>query len=113
MLWKRVLQGYVWECRGNGAIDPQKFGDEMWDLKTTGIFLIFLLGPRSGFIQMIPCDVTACRGDFKRTVLGSQRIGNSSVLINFQRVDRLGSPLEYERLLNLSLKFYPQCELVS
>ncbi|GBM61943.1 hypothetical protein AVEN_272807-1 [Araneus ventricosus] len=49
-----------------------KFGDEMWNLKSTGIFLISLLGPRSGFIQMIPCDVTACRGHYKRTVLRSQ-----------------------------------------
>ncbi|GBN79452.1 hypothetical protein AVEN_124740-1 [Araneus ventricosus] len=49
-----------------------KFGDEMWDLKTTGIFLISPLGARSGFIQMISCDVTAYRGDYIRTVLGSQ-----------------------------------------
>ncbi|GBM00061.1 hypothetical protein AVEN_214128-1 [Araneus ventricosus] len=46
---KRVLQGYVWECWGNGAIDPDldnhfgDFGDEMWDLKSAEIFLISLL----------------------------------------------------------------------
>ncbi|GBO03485.1 hypothetical protein AVEN_67647-1 [Araneus ventricosus] len=50
------------------------FGDEMWYLKNAGIFSISLLGPISGFIQMIPCDVTACRGDYKRTVLRSQRL---------------------------------------
>ncbi|GBN57639.1 hypothetical protein AVEN_9241-1 [Araneus ventricosus] len=46
---KRVLQGYVWEFRRNGAIDPDlgdHFGDKMWDLKITGIFLISLLGGR-------------------------------------------------------------------
>ncbi|GBM19562.1 hypothetical protein AVEN_365-1 [Araneus ventricosus] len=53
MVGKRVLQGYVWECRENRAIDPDlgdklvdqfgDFGDEMWDLKSTGIFLISLL----------------------------------------------------------------------
>ncbi|GBL97202.1 hypothetical protein AVEN_144634-1 [Araneus ventricosus] len=53
---------------------------------------------------MIPCDVTACRGDYKSTVLGSQ---SSSV------VDRLGSPLDCERLWNLSLEFCPLCELVN
>ncbi|GBM29509.1 hypothetical protein AVEN_212239-1 [Araneus ventricosus] len=46
------------------------FGDEMWDLKSTGIFLKSLLKPRSGFLQMIPCDVTPCRGDYKITVFG-------------------------------------------
>ncbi|GBN09509.1 hypothetical protein AVEN_6976-1 [Araneus ventricosus] len=51
-----------------------KFGDEMWYLKNAGIFSISLLGPISGFIQMIPCDVTACRGEYKRTVLRSQRL---------------------------------------
>ncbi|GBM05864.1 hypothetical protein AVEN_135241-1 [Araneus ventricosus] len=39
-----------------------KLGDEMWDLKGAGIFLISLLGPRSRFFPIIPCDVTACRG---------------------------------------------------
>ncbi|GBN03987.1 hypothetical protein AVEN_137143-1 [Araneus ventricosus] len=29
--------------------------------------------PRSGFIHMIPCDVTACHGDYKRTVRESQK----------------------------------------
>ncbi|GBN43122.1 hypothetical protein AVEN_147328-1 [Araneus ventricosus] len=51
-------------------------GEEMWDLKNAGIFSIPLLVPRSGFVQMIACDVTACLGDYKRTVLGSQ---NNSV----------------------------------
>ncbi|GBM96571.1 hypothetical protein AVEN_103130-1 [Araneus ventricosus] len=50
-----------------GRMEPSttKLGDEMWDLKNTGIFLISLLGPRSGFIQMIPYGVTACLGDYK------------------------------------------------
>ncbi|GBO28811.1 hypothetical protein AVEN_227437-1 [Araneus ventricosus] len=48
------------------------FGDEMWHLKSTGIFLISSMGPRSGFIQMIPCDITAFRGDYKKTLFGSQ-----------------------------------------
>ncbi|GBN22147.1 hypothetical protein AVEN_61088-1 [Araneus ventricosus] len=69
MVVKIVLQGYVWECRENEAIDStsnlgvkfghhfgdmstiletilavwHKFGDEMWDLKSTGNFLISLL----------------------------------------------------------------------
>ncbi|GBM69687.1 hypothetical protein AVEN_49060-1 [Araneus ventricosus] len=51
------------------------FGDEMWDLKNAGIFSVSLLGAE--IIQMIPSDVTACRGDYKRTVLRSQ--SNSSV----------------------------------
>ncbi|GBN92560.1 hypothetical protein AVEN_26136-1 [Araneus ventricosus] len=72
-----------------------EFGDAMWDLKSTGIFLISLLGAeRSKFIQIIPYDVTVCRRDDKRTVLR-------------ECVDRLGSPLEYERLWNLCLEFYP------
>ncbi|GBN40128.1 hypothetical protein AVEN_244682-1, partial [Araneus ventricosus] len=52
MVGKIVLQGYVWECRGNGVIDPDH-GDEMWDLKSTGIFLISLLGAR---IRIYPDD---------------------------------------------------------
>ncbi|GBM03938.1 hypothetical protein AVEN_185431-1 [Araneus ventricosus] len=52
------------------------------------------------------------RGDYTRTVLGSQS-SNSSVLIGFERVDRLGSLLECESLRNLSLELYPLCELVS
>ncbi|GBN66765.1 hypothetical protein AVEN_230364-1 [Araneus ventricosus] len=55
---------------------------------------------------MIPCDGTACRGDHKKTVLGSQ--GTKSVLIDWDR-----SHLECERLWDLSLEFYPLCELVS
>ncbi|GBM71415.1 hypothetical protein AVEN_208127-1 [Araneus ventricosus] len=43
MVGKRVLQGYVWECRGNGAIDTDT-GDKTKVLKSTGIFLISLLG---------------------------------------------------------------------
>ncbi|GBN31563.1 hypothetical protein AVEN_100075-1 [Araneus ventricosus] len=52
---------------------------------------------------MIPCDDMACRGDYKRTVLGSQS--------NSMCIDRLGSHLKCERLWNLSLEFYPLCEL--
>ncbi|GBL82954.1 hypothetical protein AVEN_745-1 [Araneus ventricosus] len=59
-------------------------------------------GPRSGFLQMIPYDLTTCRGDYKWRVLGSR------VCVN-----RLGSTLECERLGNLSMKSYPQCKLVS
>ncbi|GBL92677.1 hypothetical protein AVEN_119077-1 [Araneus ventricosus] len=45
----------------SGVMEPSTpdLGDEMWDLKSTGIFLISLLGPKSGFMQMILCDVTA------------------------------------------------------
>ncbi|GBN20851.1 hypothetical protein AVEN_260575-1 [Araneus ventricosus] len=46
----------------------------------------------------------------KGTSSESQRI--VSVLIDFELVGRLGPPLECERLLNLSLEFYPLCELV-
>ncbi|GBO10716.1 hypothetical protein AVEN_32885-1 [Araneus ventricosus] len=59
MVGKRVLQGYVWKVRGNGAIDPDlgdkfaDFGGEVWDLKSTGIFLISLLGTE---IHMYPDD---------------------------------------------------------
>ncbi|GBM65777.1 hypothetical protein AVEN_129030-1 [Araneus ventricosus] len=48
---------------------------------------VVLVGPKSGFFQMIKCDVKACRGDYKRAVLRSQR---SSC------VDRLGSSSECE-----------------
>ncbi|GBO25172.1 hypothetical protein AVEN_162427-1, partial [Araneus ventricosus] len=51
---------------------------------------------------MIPCDFTACQSDYKRTLLGSQKE---------LCVDKLGPPLECERLWNLSLECYPQCEL--
>ncbi|GBO22727.1 hypothetical protein AVEN_149392-1 [Araneus ventricosus] len=59
MVGKRALQGYVWESRGNGAIDLDlggklsDFGDEMWDLKSSGIFLISLLGAE---IRIYPDD---------------------------------------------------------
>ncbi|GBM37478.1 hypothetical protein AVEN_263151-1 [Araneus ventricosus] len=68
MAGKRVLQGYVWECQGNGTIDPRPwrlgdkicdFGDEMWDLKTTGIFLISLLGVE---IRIYPDDSMSRHG---------------------------------------------------
>ncbi|GBN66945.1 hypothetical protein AVEN_103299-1 [Araneus ventricosus] len=69
MFGKRVLQRYVWEYRKNGDIDiGDHFGDEMWHLKSTGIFLISLMGPRSGFIQIIPFDITVCW----ETLFGSQ-----------------------------------------
>ncbi|GBL89641.1 hypothetical protein AVEN_104603-1 [Araneus ventricosus] len=86
---------------GTESLIPD-LGDEMWDLKSTGIFLVFPLGAE---IQMIPCNVTAGRGDYKRTVLGSQS--------KHECFGRLGSPLECERLGNLSLEFCPLCELVS
>ncbi|GBO09909.1 hypothetical protein AVEN_1636-1 [Araneus ventricosus] len=63
MVGKRVLQGYVWEYRRNGAIDlrpwrpfwrlDDKFGEEMWDLKSTRIFLRSLLGAE---IRIYPDD---------------------------------------------------------
>ncbi|GBM67983.1 hypothetical protein AVEN_218842-1 [Araneus ventricosus] len=52
---------------------------------------------------VIPCDVTPCRVNYKYPQL-----------LNFwERVDPLGSPLESERLWNLSLGCYPQCQPVS
>ncbi|GBM42623.1 hypothetical protein AVEN_148950-1 [Araneus ventricosus] len=57
----------------------------------------------SGFIQMISCDVTACRGDYKRIVLGSQRI---------ESIDRMVWPLECERLWNLSLSAVRTSKLI-
>ncbi|GBN22085.1 hypothetical protein AVEN_91392-1, partial [Araneus ventricosus] len=62
--------------------------------------LISLLVPRSGFIQMIPCNFTAFRETINRPCSDQRAV----------RVDRLGSPLECERLWNLSLEFYPLCE---
>ncbi|GBN54206.1 hypothetical protein AVEN_34947-1 [Araneus ventricosus] len=55
MVGKRILQWYVCEYRKNGAIDPDlgDFGDEMWDLKSTGIFLISLMGTE---IRIYPDD---------------------------------------------------------
>ncbi|GBN16011.1 hypothetical protein AVEN_207095-1 [Araneus ventricosus] len=48
------------------------FGDEMWDLKNAGIFSISPLGVNIWLIKMIPFDATACRGDYKRTEMGSR-----------------------------------------
>ncbi|GBN10519.1 hypothetical protein AVEN_118428-1 [Araneus ventricosus] len=81
MVGKRVLQGYVWECWGNGAINPPTLATKMWGLGTAGIFLTSLLGT---MIWIYPCDVMACRGDYKRTVLGSQ--SKSSELIDWDRL---------------------------
>ncbi|GBN54331.1 hypothetical protein AVEN_23586-1 [Araneus ventricosus] len=55
MVGKRILRWYVCEYRKNGAIDPDlgDFGDEMWDLKSTGIFLISLMGTE---IRIYPDD---------------------------------------------------------
>ncbi|GBN88789.1 hypothetical protein AVEN_72334-1 [Araneus ventricosus] len=95
MVGKRVLQGYVWGIRGNGAIYPRHWrpfwqgnvrSQKYWN------FLDFSI--RAGFIQMIPCDVTACRGDYKRIVLGSQN--NSSLLSDW---DRLWSANAFEESL--------------
>ncbi|GBN37315.1 hypothetical protein AVEN_68979-1 [Araneus ventricosus] len=47
-------------------------GEEMWDLENPGIFSISPLGDEVWFIQIIPFDVTACRGDYKRTEIGSR-----------------------------------------
>ncbi|GBM22666.1 hypothetical protein AVEN_144448-1 [Araneus ventricosus] len=64
--------------------------------------LVLWLGPRSGFLQMIPCDVTACRGDYKwrrawftgQSLIDLERVQSS---LDFERVDQLGSSLECER----------------
>ncbi|GBN19274.1 hypothetical protein AVEN_254240-1 [Araneus ventricosus] len=64
--------------------------------------------PRSGFLQMIPCDVTACRRDYKccsgpiteQALIDLERVESS---LDFERVDRRGS----------SLKLHQQCELIS
>ncbi|GBM62957.1 hypothetical protein AVEN_131134-1 [Araneus ventricosus] len=84
MIGKRVLQGYVWEFRGNGAIDPRSWrpfwrrNRKLLPILESQNYWNFLdipiRGPKSGFIKMIPCDVTACREDHKSTVLGSQRV---------------------------------------
>ncbi|GBN96505.1 hypothetical protein AVEN_64507-1 [Araneus ventricosus] len=50
---KGILQGYVWECRRNGSDLVDKLADEMWDLKSTGIFLISPLGTE---IRIYPDD---------------------------------------------------------
>ncbi|GBM75587.1 hypothetical protein AVEN_235177-1, partial [Araneus ventricosus] len=39
--------------------------------------------------------------------------GVECVLIDYEHVGRLGSPLECERVWNLSLEFYPLGELIS
>ncbi|GBM45348.1 hypothetical protein AVEN_172967-1 [Araneus ventricosus] len=82
---------------GNGAINPYlgvklgdhfgDCGDEMWHLKSTGIFLISLLGPRYGFIQMITCDVTASQRDYKNRPCSDHR--EECELIAFERLRRL------------------------
>ncbi|GBN06500.1 hypothetical protein AVEN_170204-1 [Araneus ventricosus] len=41
------------------------FGDELWDLKNTGIFLIFLLEAEIRIYTDDSCDITACREDYK------------------------------------------------
>ncbi|GBN28874.1 hypothetical protein AVEN_120161-1 [Araneus ventricosus] len=100
---------------GNGAIDPDfgeklgypfgdtfdDFGDEMWDLKSTGIFLISLLRAEIAFVWITSRPV------------GETIKGPCSGRRGIMCVDRLGSPLECKRLWNLSLEFYPLCELVS
>ncbi|GBM99115.1 hypothetical protein AVEN_60461-1 [Araneus ventricosus] len=104
MVGKRVLQGLVWNDEQLPGLDHD-LGDEFCDFGDKSkipetIFSISLLGDEIRIFQIIPCDVTACTGDYKRTVLGSQ---SSSVLIVFERVDRLEQTLEF-RL---------QCELES
>ncbi|GBL98444.1 hypothetical protein AVEN_187771-1 [Araneus ventricosus] len=67
-------------------------GDKLGNLATNLVTLATNLGPRSEFFQMTPSDVTTCRGDYKRTVPASQ---SSSVLIDFERVDRQERTLEF------------------
>ncbi|GBM37775.1 hypothetical protein AVEN_25887-1 [Araneus ventricosus] len=60
---------------------------------------------RSRFFLMIPCDVTACRGDYERTALGSQ---SSSELIDWNDFGvssavRAGKPGELLKVLLLLL----------
>ncbi|GBM22825.1 hypothetical protein AVEN_226491-1 [Araneus ventricosus] len=99
VLWlgRESYWGYVWECQGNGVMDPDlgdelgdHFGDEMWDPKNAGIFSISLLGAE---IRIYPDDSMwrhGCREDFKRTVLGSQRVvvcrSTLNVLIDWDRL---------------------------
>ncbi|GBN84676.1 hypothetical protein AVEN_11616-1 [Araneus ventricosus] len=59
-------------------------------------------GPRSGFIQMIPCDVKG------KNIKGPRSDDRARAC-----VDQLGSPSECERLWDLSLEFYSLCELIS
>ncbi|GBM04237.1 hypothetical protein AVEN_41047-1 [Araneus ventricosus] len=65
--WEDSSRGYGWECRGYGAMYPDlgvkpgdqfsdkvdDFGDEMWNLRSTEIFLISLLGAE---IRIYPDD---------------------------------------------------------
>ncbi|GBM09279.1 hypothetical protein AVEN_59249-1 [Araneus ventricosus] len=90
MVGKRVLHGYVWECQGNEAIHPDlgdhfgDFGDEMWGLKSTGIFLISLLGTE---IRICPDDSIGRHGLSERPYIDRARIDLECVLIDFERVD--------------------------
>ncbi|GBO15870.1 hypothetical protein AVEN_98353-1 [Araneus ventricosus] len=78
------------------------FGDEMWDLKGTGIFLITLLGTK---IRIYPDNSISRPVEETINRLCSD---HRSVC-----VDRLRSSLECERLWNPSLEWCPKCELVS
>ncbi|GBO46981.1 hypothetical protein AVEN_275529-1 [Araneus ventricosus] len=80
-----------------------KFNDEMWDLKSTGIFIISIRGPRPGFIQIF--HVTS-------RPVGETIRGPCSDYKAIVYIDRLGTPLVCESLWNLSLEFYPLCELL-
>ncbi|GBN83667.1 hypothetical protein AVEN_109360-1 [Araneus ventricosus] len=80
-------------------------GDKMRDLESNGIFLIPLLGTE---IRIDPDDSMWRHGLFGGTIKGL-----SSDHREEWCVDRLESSLECERLRNLSLEIYPQCELES
>ncbi|GBM80121.1 hypothetical protein AVEN_186363-1 [Araneus ventricosus] len=75
------------------------FGDKLKIPENAIIFSISLLGADIQIFQMTPCDVTACRGDYKRTVLGSQ--SSSSVLIDWDRLWNLFGDLSAVRASQL------------
>ncbi|GBN17427.1 hypothetical protein AVEN_188560-1 [Araneus ventricosus] len=94
------------EYRRNGAID-QYLLKTLATLSTKCSISKILefsrylyLEPISGFLQMIPCDVNPIGESINSAVLGSQ--GSIESSLDFERVDRLGSSLEW----------YPQCELL-
>ncbi|GBN67032.1 hypothetical protein AVEN_162575-1, partial [Araneus ventricosus] len=74
----------------------------MWDLKNAGIFSISLLGRDPDLSR---------RFHVASRPVGETIKGPCSDHRRIECVDRLGSPLACEHLWNLSLEFYPLCEL--
>ncbi|GBN65974.1 hypothetical protein AVEN_71489-1 [Araneus ventricosus] len=90
-LGREFYRGMYWNSGGMEPSTTDHFGDEMWDLKSTGIFLISLIrGQRFRFIQMILIKYVTSR-PVGETI--NRPCSDHSVC-----VDRLGSPLECERL---------------